>query len=279
MKNTADFPQIERIADPSKILFNEMYGNKSVPVVLTNITKHWPAISKWTPEYLVSQVGQLKEQATRVADKNDRRHFTIAEYIQYMQTTQDVDPYYLKNCQFHLKTDMVKDYHVPDYFESCLQQMQTQLPMQFQLSWMFIGTANTYSGLHLDIFNTSAWNAVITGKKYWMFYPPEQAKFLYNGQVNPFNPDLEKFPEFKNARPLVCEQGPGEVVFTPSKWWHAVFNVEAGISLTENYINETNYDIVRATLLHYQKHDEIRIVEECMTRLLEKENTSEELIF
>ncbi len=190
--------------------------------------------------------------------------FKIHDYFNYMENSTDRDPYYLKNSRFHLKTEMESDYEVPSYFKNCLQIMADKLPLEFQLSWMYIGAKNTFSPLHLDLFNTSAWNAVISGKKVWLFYPPNQAQYLYNGMVNPFEPDLTKYPLFEKAKPLVCIQSPGEVVFTPSGWWHAVYNEESGVSITENFINEVNYEIVKMTLLHHKKNDELRIVEACM---------------
>lgn len=279
MKNSNnEFMSVERISGPSKAVFNKQYGFASRPVLITGMTDNWNAMTRWTTEFFESRMGQYEALASRSRDRKDKKQMKVREYFSYMRNSTDNDPYYLSNCQFHLKTDMTADYTVPDYFSSCLQLMEDKLPLQFRLSWMFIGTANTYSALHLDIFNTSAWNAVITGRKLWLFYPSEQARYLYNGNVNPFSPDLEKYPEFSKAKPLVCVQHPGEVVFTPSGWWHAVLNEEGGISITENFINETNYDIVRATLAHYQKTEEARIVDECMTRYLVEENNASLLI-
>lgn len=59
---------------------------------------------------------------------------------------------------------------------------------------------------------------------------------------------------------------PGETVFTPRGWWHAVLNEEGGVSLTENFINEISYDIVEMTLLRHVKIREVEIVETCMVK-------------
>ena len=258
--------KVDHISNPAKFEFNEKYGLKFKPVLIKGLTDKWGAKTKWTPDFFKNNFGNLEEPATRCYDKNDKKIFKISDYFNYMANCSDKDPYYLTNCQFHLHTEMESDYEVPSYFSNCLQIMQDKLPPEFQLSWMYIGAKNTFSGLHLDIFNTSAWNAVISGKKIWLFYPPNQVRYLYNGTVNPFEPDLIKYPLFANAKPLVCVQNPGDVVYTPSSWWHAVYNEEAGISITENFINETNYEIVKMTLLYHKKNDEAKIVEACMNQ-------------
>lgn len=41
-----------------------------------------------------------------------------------------------------------------------------------------------------------------------------------------------------------CTQLPGDLLFTPSGWWHQVKNTKPSLSLTENLVNESNADIV-----------------------------------
>jgi hypothetical protein len=45
---------------------------------------------------------------------------------------------------------------------------------------------------------------------------------------------------------MVCVQNPGDIIFTPSGWYHAVCNLEMGVSLTENFINSSNIELVKA---------------------------------
>ena len=269
MRKEMDYPmQVDRVSSLKKQEFDEAYGFNSKPVLISDVMDDWRAKYHWTNQLISEKFGFYEEYATRVNNKNDRKLFKVSDYLNYMDDCTDPDPYYLNNCKFHLKTEMAGDYSVPGYFSSCLDLRRNEMPLESRLSWLYIGASNTFSGLHLDIYNTSAWNAMVSGRKRWLFYPPGQSRYLYNGLVNPFKPDLEKYPEFSKASHITCIQDPGEVVFTPSGWWHAVMNEKAGISLTENFINESNYDMVSATLLHLGKMEELKFVEQCMNSFL-----------
>ena len=237
-------PSIECSRGLNKEKFNERYGFPSVPVMVSDLTDTWEAKQKWSFEFFKQRFGDVIGRAERTQNGlKESKEFTIESYIDYMTSTEDESPFYLRNTQFHLGTELSYDYQIPAYFD-CWYAHNTKGNNKYALSWIFMGAANTFSKLHLDIWDSSAWNAVLSGKKLWVFYDPSQAEFLYDGQVNPFNPDYEKFPKFAEARAKICVQDAGKVVLTPSGWWHAVMNLEAGISITENFINETNYENV-----------------------------------
>lgn len=113
------------------------------------------------------------------------------------------------------------------------------------LSWIYLAPKNSITKLHRDVANTSAWNLVISGAKFWVFYPENQVKYLYNGTVNPFHANLEQYPLYEQSKPIVCVQQPDEVVFTPPRMYHAVLNLESGVSLTENFICQHNLELVQ----------------------------------
>jgi len=220
--------------------FNEQYGYPAQPVLMRQQATDWLAVSKWTEDYLVGAFGDTLEVAERVTSgKSTFRKFSIRDYLAYANQTEEANPYYLNNGQFHLGTHFTDDYQVPDYFQCWYNEIPREKRKQ-SFSWIYIGAGKTYSALHLDIWQTSAWNCLISGQKLWLFYDASQADYLYGGKVNPFNPDYEQYPDFAKAKPLYCLQNPGDVVFTPSTWWHTVYNVEKTVSLTENFINETN---------------------------------------
>ena len=259
-----EYVHVDKVSNLDSHEFYTKYGFESKPVLIKDLMQGWNAASDWATAAFEKRIGNVEHVGTRVNDKKDKKLFKLSDYFQYMKECNDPYPYYLLDCKFHIGTDMMNDYAVPDYFRSCLDILGDKIPTRFKLSSIFIGATNTFSDLHLDIYNTSAWNGVITGRKFWLFYPPGNGQYLYNGLVNPFEPDHEKYPDFAKAKPIICIQHPGEVVFTPSGWWHAVFNEVGGISLTENFINETNFETVKTTLLFHDRIQELKIVEECM---------------
>lgn len=215
------------------------------PFMLAGAASDWPAMHIWTDDYFRRKFGNLNLQAKRRIDgEYQTKVFTLSDYLGYMEQEWDA-PFYLTDCKFHLGTDMERHYWPPNIF-TCWYREIPASKRKNTLSWLYIGAKNTYSRLHLDIWNTSAWNTVVTGSKLWLFFPLSDQKYLYDGEVNPFNVDQDRYPLFKNARPMVCLQSPGDIVFTPSNWWHAVYNLEKGVSITENFINESNYKEVLA---------------------------------
>lgn len=40
--------------------------------------------------------------------------------------------------------------------------------------------------------------------------------------LDPLNPDLDQYPEYRRARPLCCSVKAGEMLYLPSLWFHHV---------------------------------------------------------
>jgi histone arginine demethylase JMJD6 len=239
-----NLPHIERISNPSTEEFLEKYGIPGKPVLLMGVMENWKAKARWTMDFLKSMYGHVSVKVKQVHAPHKKYTITLSDYIDYIKTSNDNNPYYLRDWQFQKDCpEILDDYEIPEYFKSWFQQLPTNF--RPQLSWFYMGPKNTGTKMHQDVMMTSAWNAIFSGKKCWLMYPPEQGKYLYFGEVDAFNPDLEKYPLFNEASPLICFQNPGEIIFTPSGWWHQVINEEACISLTENFVNISNYKLVK----------------------------------
>lgn len=99
---------------------------------------------------------------------------------------------------------------------------------------------------HYDLFDNIA--CVVHGKRRFTLFPPEQIANLYLGPtlnapggvpistVDLRNPDLVRFPRFKQAleQAQTVELEPGDALYIPSPWWHAVEST-APLNLLINY--------------------------------------------
>jgi hypothetical protein len=100
---------------------------------------------------------------------------------------------------------------------------------------IWVGNAAT-AATHYD--NQDGINCIVTGRKRFTFFPPDQLENLYIGPlelgpggqptslVKVSAPDLQRYPRFEQALAVaqVCEVEAGDAVYIPNLWWH---NVEA----------------------------------------------------
>lgn len=100
--------------------------------------------------------------------------------------------------------------------------------------------------LHYDLMENVG--IVVSGKRRFTLLPPSELKNIYPGPleltpagtpvslVDPSNPDLEQFPRFADAMKSaqVAELGPGDAIYIPFHWWHAVDSLDA-VNLFANY--------------------------------------------
>lgn len=90
-----------------------------------------------------------------------------------------------------------------------------------------VGTLNASMFFHSDGISTASWQTLVTGSKKWIVCDPSQQHLLYSaGDVDAFDPDLERFPLFAHARCAEFLLKTGETLFYPSQWWHQALNLE-----------------------------------------------------
>ena len=94
---------------------------------------------------------------------------------------------------------------------------------------------------HQDDFGSSKWQVQVYGRKKWIMHPPEQSSYLYNGLVDPFRPNVEKYPLYKHATPLEFILEQGDILFWSAGWWHATLAIEDSLAIAQNVLNEHNY--------------------------------------
>ncbi|KAF2869308.1 hypothetical protein BDV95DRAFT_577031 [Massariosphaeria phaeospora] len=240
---TTSIPAANAIQRLSNLMYEE-YASKwtDTPFILTSPVKEWPVYGKWTPQYLMQKYPDIKFRAEAV-------DWPMAKYMDYLSNSSDESPLYLFDRAFVEKTGIwtVHDdpdaaYWSPDCFgEDLFSVLGEQRP---DCRWMIMGPKRSGSTFHKDPNATSAWNAVLTGSKYWLMFPsPPPGVILSEDQSEITAPlsiaeYLLTFHSLARQTPG-CREGicyAGEVIHVPSGWFHLVLNLEDSLALTQNFV-------------------------------------------
>ncbi|KAG0319515.1 hypothetical protein BGZ99_005070 [Dissophora globulifera] len=226
--------------------FVDEYEKPGRPVIITDGAQHWPARTKWSAEYFLKTWPNAVLRAESV-------DMTLKNYFQYANGTKDESPLYLFDKNFGERCEgILGDMEVPVYFREDFFGMMGQRRPDYR--WIIVGPARSGSTFHKDPNATSAWNAVITGSKKWIMFPPHilpPGVFTNEDESEVTSPvslmewfsnfyASTQYPDDPAERPLegICREG--EIMFVPRGWWHAVVNIEDCIAVTQNYVGSQN---------------------------------------
>jgi histone arginine demethylase JMJD6 len=224
------------------------YIEPGLPVVLTDAARHWPAMGKFTPNFFKQQYGQLTKEIKG-------QTYTMAEMTELMQTSTPENP---APYPFNL--------NIEQFFPELLAEMQPEvvfgksdrikhplLPKLMlrgtQVYELFLGgNGGRFPYLHVDALFLHTQITQLYGAKDFILYSPDQTPYMYPradnakvSEVDIFNPDYEKHPLFRHARPVKVTVEAGETILFPTKWWHTTQINEPCISVGRVHLNEWNW--------------------------------------
>ena len=169
-------------------------------------------------------------------------------------------------------------YRVPDIFAADDLFQHLDVAHRPPNSWLLVGPRGSGSPVHTDPLGTHAWNALAQGAKRWVLFHPDTPKELLHTRTLDkipsapredlwddvwgwFHEDLEGIKvavknHFKEkaksagddvevVRCFEFVQEPGDIVFVPSMWHHAVLNVseKATLAITHNFVDRTGVHV------------------------------------
>jgi hypothetical protein len=243
-----DYGHIEKRSGVSRDEFIERYVRPGRPVVLTDLTRDWPAMQRWSFAEFKRRYGGLTVQVQSGRDSdanfevnkvNHRRDTNFASFVDRILTSGTTNDEYLtannellRRPEFNGLLDEIGS--LPDF---CIQSAIRNS------AYLWIGPSGTRTPLHHDM--VMLLHTQIVGRKRWRFISPLSGPSLYN-DYDVYSPvdfdalDLKRFPDAGRVKVLDVIVEPGESVFLPLGWWHQVSSLDKCISLSFTNIDVPN---------------------------------------
>ncbi|HEX2826039.1 MAG TPA: cupin-like domain-containing protein [Burkholderiales bacterium] len=253
-------PQRLQNLSPERFATDFMARNR--PVVVTDALDGWRLSERWTPDYLVEQFGDERVQVynsyfdlktVKKLGAYVRERFNRADgrpnppYVRWYTKLRNVDFFWADAAFEKMRGYWSRPYFLPagDYVLPYAPAPEAADPTvdYFPARGLFISERGARTGLHVDPWGSDAVLCQLYGRKSWRLYSPDQAPLLSSGDAVADLEciDTERFPRAAEARPtyeFVLE--PGETVYVPHGWYHAVHSDTDCISLTWNFVHRTN---------------------------------------
>lgn len=243
----SDAAGIERRTGMGAQEFLERYYAPARPVILGGEMDDWPALARWSPDYLKAKVGAapVEYQGGRAANarfeiekERHRREGPFDAFIDSIADASGNDAYITAfNSERNRAALAVlgEDMGFIDKF------LTRDAPATGGGGMLWIGPSGTVTSLHHDLTNNLI--AQLVGRKRFRILPAAEVGRLYNDEhvfsriADLEAPDLDfsAYPRLEGARfyDLVLE--PGEILFMPLGWWHQVKALD--FSVTATYTN------------------------------------------
>lgn len=246
--------------------FSFHFGGR--PFVIKHQISHWPAAQCWNFKYLKRHCGDaniLVEQYDPESDlpfldqtlRSIHKQLPLGHYLDTLECSD-------RNYAIREDTTLFKRFpklleDVAHFSPFCSETR----PAARSYRALWIGPANYVTGLHSDPGDTLLFQ--IYGRKRVVLFAPSETRWLYEesdekldqkfkrenlesnfalnelkvlrydvkwSDVQPFQVDIRRFPLFLQARCLEALMCPGDTLYIPDRWWHAVLALEPTISIS-----------------------------------------------
>jgi hypothetical protein len=256
-------PLYTHVEKRSRLSYDEFvtrYVRGCRPVVLTDIAHDWPALQRWSPQYLKERFGHLtvEIQAERGTDRlyevnklQHKREVKLGDFVdRVLAMGSSNDEYLTANNELLRRPEfapLLADIgSLPPYCD--------RSRLAERASFWF-GPAGTVTPLHHDtlmLFHTQ-----VVGRKRWRFVSPLETPRLYNhfhvySAVDLDHPDLTRHPDFAQVKVLDVVVEPGETMFLPLAWWHQVSSLDVSLSFSFSNLSVPNqFEYVHAEITNW----------------------------
>eukprot|EP00591_Stephanopyxis_turris_P008421 CAMPEP_0195512886 /NCGR_PEP_ID=MMETSP0794_2-20130614/4688_1 /TAXON_ID=515487 /ORGANISM="Stephanopyxis turris, Strain CCMP 815" /LENGTH=291 /DNA_ID=CAMNT_0040640767 /DNA_START=98 /DNA_END=973 /DNA_ORIENTATION=- len=262
-----------------------------------NLDESWPDADAFSLQRLQSDYGAQEFSIGTEDETGDDVTLTLDDYLSYASIDRDSDG---DDSPLYIFDDWILS---PDGDDSCPLANAYSIPRCFPhdfmaemgmdnrppFCWLLIGAPRSGTAMHIDPTHTAAWNTLVSGKKRWILFPPicqdgaaadqnddpgysviddddQDDDELYGDSVNHWIHDKYKTATIPD-KGIDFVQMPGETVYVPNGWRHAVINLELSVAVTHNFVGPHN---VQLALKSMKQSDDLDLALEWEDRLRQK---------
>jgi hypothetical protein len=228
------FDPLPRVQSIDRESFQRHYLEPEKPVVIENLASNWPALKKWTPEYLGRQYGNrpVNVYDASFADPGSSymsavRRLSFGDYLELVLSGSLDARMFLYNIAKQIP-QLVDDVQLPTIADGFSKRFV----------FLFAGCKGSATPIHFDIDMAHVFHTPLTGTRRITLFAPGDSDNLYKhpftvrSYVNVGSPDFDKYPRLRNARGYQGQLSPGETLFIPSQYWHYVEYEQGGYAIS-----------------------------------------------
>jgi len=220
------------------------------PVILRGLGREWPAVQagRISPDAAIAYLKRFSHPHPVLAllgPPEIEGHFSYTPDLtgfNFQRGRTPLDPFLDRLLRDQNEPEpfamAVQSADIPEMLPGFAEENRIDLIDADVVPRIWIGN-RIHVATHYDLMENVG--VVMTGRRRFTVFPPEQLPNLYCGPFDPTpagtpvslvnlsNPDLERFPRFaeamEHAQSALLE--PGDAIYLPFHWWHAVDSLDA----------------------------------------------------
>lgn len=229
---------VERVRGLSGQDFLDFHYAPSRPVIIEGAMDDWPALARWSPDYLARRVGpaEIEFQGGRASSPDFElykdRHKQVMPFDRFIAQIQATG---FGNDKYITAYNSERNREALAPLETDLGALEEYLTPGPGMMW--VGPGGTFTPLHFDLTNNLI--AQIVGAKHVILLPPSETPRLYNHRhvfsaVHDIADEnqLAQYPLARGAETVEFDLRPGDLLFVPLGWWHQVTALDFSVTLT-----------------------------------------------
>ena len=218
---------------------------KKLPTIITDEVDTWQDFQNFHIDDLTKNNTEIKLQSSIVEQQNTKlENISLNKFIEWLQKIKD------NKENIYCYDSLIFDNHplfsnINEYTTKI--SSPTNIKNEYKL---IIGPSNTKHGLYTNK-KYRHFIVQLQGTRKLYLFCPDELKYLYpsdkyhpdgyTSQVNFWNINKKKFPDFNKAKYIEILLKPKQILYIPSHWWYASENIDTNVSIYINSEPAINY--------------------------------------